>query len=572
MSTIVINNQEQKPTSMNTATLSTPAVVSTGSPDKKRPLDTAPPAPIKKTKMAAPMFRSNRYNWRSRDHKPNIDVTTGKDGKPSVQLHNASHSFNYQVMAPPGFVKWCHLGSGGDFGKKDWSAEEKGASLCFTYTNSALPLLPGEKVEDYNLRQTPFKQQQEAFFTFLKETHQAAFDKLYENVPDIKEGFMKKARAVLPKDTPQERLDSMGKKLFDKFCLTHTPLKQDQAGGISFVVKCSAFRDNKNGTFTPRQCFVYDGNKSTFPQHPEIECGDIKDGAILSPVFAIRLYTTPGNTSFGITYQLENRHIVIHKNGTGSLRQDGPLTEADLKQRQYAFKGVTSNSGNYNVYVNDMTGRKYLHRMPPSVTKYCDLLQGTLGKFPGVTESSAKFTATFLEDDTNKAYFDHIETLVRDAGTFLFNDANIMPDQKADLRSTAASIAEETNQSVEATMLSLFMENIQSPISQKGQGRELRVGVKMHKYKNNPNDPWVKNTFKYKDEDYDPLDEDPGLEPGCKIAMVIEPKVYTMNTGVAGVSLGIDLDNYIVVHSGISAIPEAGSDEAIPVYDASMFG
>ena len=54
--------------------------------------------------------------------------------------------------------------------------------------------------------------------------------------------------------------------------------------------------------------------------------------------------------------------------------------------------------------------------------------------------------------------------------------------------------------------------------------------------------------------------------------MVIEPKVYTMNTGVAGVSLGIDLDNYIIVHSGINAIPEEGSDEAIPVYDAAMFG
>lgn len=568
MSTIVIPSQNQTPTMNSTNVI---AAV-TASPSNKRALDTAPPAPKKKSKMAAPVLRANRYNWRGENHNPCIDVTTGKDGKPSVQLHNQSHSFNYQVMAPPGFVKWCNLGSGGDFGKKDWSTEEKGASLCCTYTNAALPLLPGESVEDYNKRQTPFKQQQESFFAFLKKTHANAFTALYENVPDIKEGFMKKARAVLPKDTPQERLDSMGKKLFDKFCLTHTPLKQDQAGGVSFVVKCSAFRDNKNGTFTPRQCFVYDGNKSTFPQHDTIEPGDIKDGAIISPVFAIRLYTTPGNTSFGITYQLENRHVVIHKNGTGSLRQDGPLTEADLKQRQYTFKGVTTNSGNYNIYVNDMAGRKYLHRMPPSITKYCDLQQGTLGKFPGVTESSAKFTCTFLEDDTNKAYFDHIEQLVRDAATYMFNDSNIMPDQKAELRSTAASIAEETNQSVESTMLSLFMENIQSPVSQKGQGRELRVGVKMHKYKNSANEPWVKNTFKYKDEDCDPLEQDPGLEPGCKIAMVIEPKVYTMNTGVAGVSLGIDLDNYINIHSGISAIPEEGSLEAIPIYDASMFG
>ena len=145
MSTIVIPNQEQQPTSMNTATLSTTTVVSTSSPSNKRALDTAPPAPVKKSKMAAPMFRSNRYNWRSSNHTPNIDVTTGKDGKPSVQLHNASHSYNYQVMAPPGFVKWCHLGSGGDFGKKDWSTEEKGIENLDRASSSGCHAKAGEE-------------------------------------------------------------------------------------------------------------------------------------------------------------------------------------------------------------------------------------------------------------------------------------------------------------------------------------------------------------------------------------------------------------------------------------------
>jgi hypothetical protein len=293
------------------------------------------------------------------------------------------------------------------------------------------------------------------------------------------------------------------------------------------------------------------------------------DGAIISPVFAIRVYQTPGNSAFGITYQLENRFIIFHKQGDGSMRSSGPMNDDQLKQRQYPFKGVTSKSGKYNIYVNDLNGGSYKHRIPASTTKYCDLVDGTLGKFPGVTEDSAKFTITFFEDDSNRAYFDHVESLIRDAATYLFNDTKVLKDQKAELRSTAQEVAAETNQSVDAVALSLFMENMQGPVSNKGQGRELRCTQRMHQYRNSDNDDYVKNTFKYRDEDCDPMDCDPMLEPGCVIAPVVYPDIYVLATGIIGVSMKIDMDNYIHVAQGGMSIPEGGAD--IPVYTADMF-
>jgi hypothetical protein len=264
---------------------------------------------------------------------------------------------------------------------------------------------------------------------------------------------------------------------------------------------------------------------------------------------------------------MNNRHMVLYTNGTGDMRTSGPLRDEQLKVRQYQFKGVTSKSGNYNVYVNDIAGAKYLHRTPAALTKYVDLTNGTLGKFPGVTPETAKFTATLLEDASNKEYFDHIEAMTRDAATFLFNDPNILAEQKDNLRDTAQMAASETGQSVEETMLNLFMEQVQSPIKQGDGTREIRCSQRMFDRDNKEQ----KNTFKYQDEDCDPMDNDPQVQPGCTLSLVLEPKIYVLNTGVVGVKLEIDLDNHIRVLTGGQSIPESDPQNAMPVWDANMF-
>lgn len=571
MSTIVLPNLPTETTQNMETTQNTQQMPAVTGVKRSLGADTinAPPVAKQRTQIA-PRYDANKFNFRIL--KANIVVKKDKDGKPTVQTCNAAGSWNYQVMCPPGFCKYIKLGEGGNLGQFKWSATEKTASLSLIYTNRDIPIKEGMTSEEYEKHSNQMNKQQVLFFDHLKDTHEKAFAAIWENMPDIKTTYLKKAAAVLPKDSDEEKIENFAKKLFDKYCAKQTPLKEDGTGNVEFNVKCGAFKDNKDGTFSPRNVFIYDGTSRSYPQHKTITPADIKDGAVLSPVMGIRVYFTPGNNTFGITYQLEARHVVFYKNGTGSVRMTGAMPDAQLKwERQFQFKGVTTRSGKYNVYCNDLNGNKYLHRMPASMTKYIDLVNGTLGKFPGVTPSTAKFTATFIEDATNQDYFDHVENLVREAATYLFNDKNILPDQKKELLGTAQEFASETNQTVEETHFTLFMENIQGPIKKTGETRELRASCKMFKYKNNEDDEDVKNTFKYQDEDGDPMDNDPQVQPGSKLSLVLEPVIYVLPSGVAGVTMNINRDNYVRVMEGASTIAEDAGENALPTWSADMF-
>ena len=148
---------------------------------------------------------------------------------------------------------------------------------------------------------------------------------------------------------------------------------------------------------------------------------------------------------------------------------------------------------------------------------------------------------------------------------------NYSLEQKKELLATAQEFASETNQTVEETHFTLFMENIQGPIKKTGETRELRASCKMFQYKNNEDDEDVKNTFKYQDEDCDPMDCDPQVQPGSKLSLVLEPVIYVLPSGVAGVTMNIDRDNYIRVLSGGSSIAEDAGENALPTWSADMF-
>jgi hypothetical protein len=316
---------------------------------------------------------------------------------------------------------------------------------------------------------------------------------------------------------------------------------------------------------------VYNGNSPSFEEHPTVTRTDVKSGAIVSPVFVVRLYTTPGYKTFGVTFQLESRFIILNKNGSSLGRLGGRLPESQLQQRAYQMKGATNvKSGKYSIYVNDLNGNRYLHRAPDMMTKYCDMENGTIDKFPGQTEDSAKLTATFVEDEKSKKYFDHIEELVRDAATFLFNDLNVLKDIKAELRQTAQDVAEETAGDVDSTMKNLFMHAIMSPLKQTGEGRQLKVSQRMFKrvYDDVDNDaPRERNFFKFEDSDSDPV-SDPFLEPGCTLGPVLSPQIYILANGTAGVKLVADLEHPIRVTDPVGFCAEGDAPKA---YTDDMF-
>ncbi len=156
--------------------------------------------------------------------------------------------------------------------------------------------------------------------------------------------------------------------------------------------------------------------------------------------------------------------------------------------------------------------------------------------------------------NSSREYFDHIETLVNDVATFLLNDPNILKEVKAELRQTAKDVAEDTEGDVETTMKNLFMDNIQSPIKNLGEGRELKVSQRMFKYQRE-GEELQRNEFQYCDEDSDPVDS-PSLERGCCLAPVLDPQVYILANGTAGIKLGIDLVHPIRISDQLGFLAE----------------
>ncbi len=542
--------------------MSTTVELSSPNNNNKRSNDGITGPTPKKARTVVAKFLPARYNYRT--NPPNIKLKTDKDGTVSVQLANSA-GWNYEVQAPPGICKFVALGEGGNIGKFTWCSDEKSATMGFIWTNKQFPAMEDESASDHADRVARFTKEQSEFIGFLKKTQKEALTALFNQVAPIRDAYTKKAKAVMPTDTATEKLNEMALKLMLK-AGSKAPIKEDGMGGVEFQIKCGAFTESKTlpGVFTPRPITVYDGTTIDHQQHT-CAGGDIESGAIMSPVFAIRLYTTPGYKTFGVTYQLDNRFIVLNKNGTGMGSVRGKkLTDEQLQIRAYQMKGHTNKDGKYSVYINDLTNGKYLHRIPPSKTKYCDLVDGTLNKFPGVTEATAKYTATLVEDDTNREYFNHVESLVNDVATFLFNDDNVLKDTKAELRATAQDVADETEGDVETTMKNLFMDAFQSPIKTTGEGRELKISQRMFQYGSTTD----RVQLNYQDADCDPIDEDVPLERGCVISPAVEPTVYMLANGTAGVKLNIDLDNPIrVISFGGFAI----DGPAPPAYTANDF-
>lgn len=517
----------------------------------------------KRQKMAVPRFNINQYNYKQNP----ICIETYKDNDGHmVQFYNTRGN-PYKVIAPPGICKFVRLGEGGNIGMHNWCMDEKSATLGFVYTNTKFQALANETPEAHKKRCDLFLKQQNDFLKFLKESQKDAITMLFQNCEQLRNTYMRKAKAVVSAKTSAKKVEETALKLM--LGAAKSPIKENGSGQFEFQIKCGAFQ-NHQGEMHPRPVVVYDATKAknernriTIGQHETIDPSDIQHGAIIRPVFTMRLYATPGYKTFGTTYQLDSKFIILQKNGSGNV-SGNTLSEEQLNVRAYEMKGVTNKSGNYNVYVNDTSGNKYLHRTPFMKTKYCDLENGNLGKFPNVTQETAKLTATLVEDEKSKAYFDHVEELVQEIATFLFNDPKLLKNEKKEYKKAAESVVKDTGGDVKSTTKNLFMDSIQSPIKRQGDKRELKISQRMF---NTLGETLTRNTLKFADKDMKEIDC-PNLERGCVIAPVLEPQVYILANGTAGVKMSIDL-KYMVQMEEDEENNVEGESEVI--YSADMF-
>ena len=485
---------------------------------------------LSQPRKAVPKFVASRYNFRTKN--PCFNIIKDKDGNDTVQIQN-ENGYGYQILAPPGICKYIHLAKGGNFGLFDWCSKEKDATLGMRYTSGGIP-----QAEDA----------QAAFLEHLQSVEKEGFEKLFHTVPLLKEKAMKKAKLVA-KDKSPEEIEKLALKLHLKGA--KSPLKLQKDGTYEFQVKCGAFIE-RDGKFLPRTINFYDQK-----YQPMNIPDNINSGSIIGPILTTRLYVTPGGATYGITYQLLDRHLIFYKNGSGMA---STLSDAimDKWDRPFCFKTVTNKNGKTNIYINDLNGNRYQMRGPKMKTKYVDLHEGTLGKFPGVTESTAKLTASFIEtSEESTKFFDHIDSLSQEAAKYMFNDEQILPKQKEELKATAESLSEETGADVKDTLMSLFLDTIQHPLRSKDDGRELRVSQRAYDYDGN------KNEFKFVDGDCDPLKEI-DLDKGCVIQPVLEPQIYLLANGTGGLKLSVVLEQPIRVDSAGSTMDEG---EAPPAYE-----
>ena len=85
-----------------------------------------------------------------------------------------------------------------------------------------------------------------------------------------------------------------------------SPLKLQKDGTYEFQVKCGAFIE-RDGNFT-RTINFYDQK-----YQPMNIPDNINSGSIIGPILTTRLYVTPGGATYGITYQLLDRHLISIK-------------------------------------------------------------------------------------------------------------------------------------------------------------------------------------------------------------------------------------------------------------------
>ena len=216
------------------------------------------------------------------------------------------NGYGYQLLCPPARCQHANLSEGGNHGRFDWSRTEKGATLSLQYTSGGLPQA---------------ETAQKDFLHFLQTVQDTAFEKLFNTVPALKQKAMKKAKLVA-KDKTESELESLALKLHMKGA--KSPLKMNPDGTYHFQVKCGAFID-RDGTYVPRRVNLYDQK-----YNPITEETTVLSGAVVGPIMTIRLYVTPGYATYGVTYQLSDRHMVLYRQGTGSQKVDSATLDKGI--------------------------------------------------------------------------------------------------------------------------------------------------------------------------------------------------------------------------------------------------
>lgn len=438
---------------------------------------------------------------------------------------NNSAGYAYKMITPPCEAVWPHIGDGGNFMKSKFSKTQATSNIMATLLKSG----PGSDEH---------QSERDDFFDRLEVLNGSALDQMYDSdLGGAATAARAKAKKYYKSKTTQEQ-ETKARESFRKGAMI--PLKTVD-GLTKVTIKCRAF--NKDGTARPIRYVQPTGG-----QYVEMKVKpDIYSGALLSMVFTMRPYCM-SKDKYGITYTL-TPDIVVYSTGKQG-RASLPMNVIETPNRDCKFGTTEGKNGKFYVNCSDVENRRFTTRCRPTELEWNDIQTGTLGKFSGVTPSSAKLTGTLKEETSNPesvAMFDYFTKIVEDGVQHCLNDDKLLAKAKIEIKENATAVSAETGETYESTFRTMVDDIFNSPVVKKEENdyRQLKITQRQYPYDNEE----TPNVIPLQDADGNDVTSTMELQRGAKIAPVVSPSFYFMPDGGFGMKFEISLQHGIRVHS-----------------------
>lgn len=460
-----------------------------------------------------------------------MNNSTGKQETFNDLSNEAGYA--YKMMSPPCEAEWPHLAEGGNFMKSKFSKTQATSNITAT-------LLKNGGSEEH-------QSERDDFFARIGELNKSALDQMYDkDIGGAATAARSKAKRYYKKLTEEEQ-ETKARESFHKGAMI--PLKSID-GAEKMTIKCRAF--NKDGTPRPVRYVHTSGGKYVEME----ETPELYSGALVSMVFTMRPYCM-SKDKYGITYTL-TPDIVVYTTGTAG-RASIPMDVIETPNREFKFNTTEGKEGKFYVNVTDDENRRFMTRIEPTELEWNDLQSGTLGKFSGVTPSTAKFTGTLKEDITNPesvAMFDYYTKLVEAGVQHCLDDSNLLKKTKEELGENAKEVSAETGETYESTFRTMVNDIFNAPVVKKEENdyRQLKITQRQYPYDNEE----TPNVIPLQDTENNDVTETLELQRGARIAPVVRPSFYFMPDGGFGLKFEISLQHGIKVHSN-PEVNESGS-------------
>ena len=506
---------------------------------------------IQQNMSSYPLPNINMLNFRNQSA---VTLTSDQklvNGKQETYYNlKNNNGYTAKYVTPPCVTEYAHLRAGGNYNRTPYSQTTNTSSISANMLKSGA----GGVEED-------FAEERNDFWTHMQNTVDSALKQMYDM--DILGGATaarKKAAKYYKNKTPEEQ-ETKAFQNFKKAAMIPMKKKEDSNGvPYEFIaIKCRSH--NKDGSERQVRFMQESGGK-----YVEMEdTPEIHSGALVSLVFTLNPFIM-SKDKYGISFRLVPDIVVFT---TGEPRGSSiPAEVIDTPNRAYDFATVEGKNGRLRINTSDQEGRKLITRIAPSEVLFSDLKNGTLGKFSGVTASTAKLNAVLKEnpaEPASVAQFDYLQKMVEDGIQYVLKDDKLMAKAKAELKESAEEMAAESGEPFDATYRGMVDDIFNNPIGKREEDeyRTLKITQRMFPY----GEEEKQNVIPLQDADGNDVTDTCEIRRGAKIAPVLSPSFYFMPDGNFGMKFEVTLREGIRVLENPDGNEGAGSNGILYSFD-----